>query len=63
MIDYVFMKLYSPNVKYINYIFEIIKYKYLLTITYVIEINKEYYEIKKLKKLRRFTVTVIINDK
>ena len=30
-------------------------YKYLLTITYVIEINKELYEIKKLK---RFTVNV-----
>ena len=44
-------------------IIESIKYKYLLTITYVIEINKEYYEIKKLKKLKRFTVTVNINEK
>ena len=31
-------------------------------ITYVIEINKEYYEIKKLKKLKRFTVNVKINE-
>ena len=42
-------------------IIESIKYKYLLTITYVIEINKELYEIKKLKKLKRFTVK--INEK
>ena len=35
----------------------------MLTITYVIEINKENYEIKKLKKLKRFTVTVKINEK
>ena len=28
-----------------------------------IEINKEYNEIKKLKKLNRFTVTVKINEK
>ena len=31
-------------------------------ITYAIEINKENYEIKKLKKLKRFTVTVKINE-
>ena len=42
---------------------ENIKYKYLLTITYVIEINKEQYQIKQLKKLKRFTVTVKINEK
>ena len=38
-------------------IIESIKYKYLLTIKYVKEINKEKYEIKKLKKLKSFTVT------
>ena len=38
---------------FVENIIESIKYKYLLTIKYVIEINKEYYEIKKLKKIKR----------
>ena len=32
-------------------------------ITYIIEINKEYYVNEKLKILKRFTVTVKINEK
>ena len=32
-------------------------------ITYVIEINKEKYEITKLNKLKRFTVTVLMLSK
>ena len=47
--------------KYIvDNLIESIKYKYFLTITYVIKINKDKYEIKKLKKLKHFTVTAIV---